>query len=192
MQSENLDEQFEQPKGFATLIVKPLGMTILDRIIPLIEEKSTIVAVKDIHNASTEQVSAHYQNLAIPIMKPHYPALLKYMSGKDLKVLVVEDKFCQNPDEFPVILKRDLIGNVIPLFALSGTIRSLALDLVLPFLQVITYADGEIVGQPFVYDNLIHSSKSLREALHEMNVWFGEGDLTERYNIIYKKIQDDK
>lgn len=192
MQSENLDEQFEQPKGFTTLIIKPLGMTVLDKIIPLIEEKATVAAVKDIHDASLEQVSAHYQSLSTPIMKPHYPALLKYMRGKDLMVLVVEDKFGQNPYEFPAILKRDLIGNISPLFALPGTIRSLAVDLVLPFLQVITYSEGELVGQPFVYDNLIHSSKSLAEAVQEMNVWFGKGDLTDRYNIIYKKIQDDK
>lgn len=170
-------------------------MGVISEIYSMLEPYVTIVTSKTFKSVDESLVMEHYLSIKYDkngFPTPHYPALIEYLRGKSVQAIVVEDKRNLDPKEFPKYLKKNVIGYFNPVFADPNTIRNLVMTRALPFMNVVTYDDMHKFGQRFVYDNLIHSSGSLEEALDEMAVWFKDEDiLTSQYSNLIQNLRNN-
>ncbi len=169
----------EQLNHFCFLLVKPIGMTVLQQIIEMVKISVDIVAAKSV-TASEPKIRSHYELTKFDKSgkrTAYYPTLIEYMRNHELYAMVIQDRECRSPEEFVTFVKEHLVGFFQPFAAERGSIRYLAIQKHLPFLQLVTSTEvakneGIPDPQPFIYDNLIHSSGNPSEALREIEIWF--------------------
>lgn len=188
----------ENIKEFLLIIIKPLGNNekirgvIDDMLYRYGKVKSSRRLVSTKQQMSEHYLESQYDSDGKP--QAHYPTIVSYMSNKMVDVMILES--IQEPDKarsFSDRLRKDIIGNTKPLQANVGTIRRLAVEHDLPFIQSPELTEEEIIqgANRTCTDNLIHCSDSLKSALREISIWFkDQPETVKHYETLYKSLTE--
>ena len=181
-------ERREISRPLCLILFKPSGMLIQDEIVDLVSQNANILIDQTIHTTE-EKVIAHYSSCKYEKNGEEtyfYPALVRYMSNRNSRVLVIEPKTQMAPDEFVKYVKEELVGNNehgIPSFAHPGQIRYLGFTHQFQHDQHVDMSDvadslpntwQSHPRRETIIDNLIHSSTNAEEAIEEIKLWLGE------------------
>lgn len=186
-------EQKERPRSLCLVLLKPSGMLIQDEIIEMLQGHANIVLDQHVFT-SPEKVAQHYDSVKYDRSGQEsyfYPALVRYMSNRTLRALVIEAKTDMLPAEFVKYIKEEVVGNNnhgIPQSARPDQIRYLGVVHSFEHDQYVDMSDmydqlpeswRTHPRRETIIDNLIHSSANPSEAIEEIRIWFGEATLLE-------------
>lgn len=194
---QNIEKSPEKIKEFVLILIKPLGMQ--SKIRGLIDDelfkygdviyRRSVATTKEI--VAEHYLQSQYDKDGKPI--PYYPTIVNYMSNKITDVFILDEKESRGKDDRSFIkkLREDVIGNTRPDKAKEGTIRKLAVEHDLPFMQYPQMSHDEIIeGINYCTDNLIHCSDSPDSALREIKIWFkDQPEVIEKYEKLYEQIK---
>lgn len=195
-----IENRAENLREFALIMLKPLGMhkKINGQIKDILFRQGKILYNQDVMT-SEETMAEHY----LPSQfdkngkpRPYYPVIVRYMSKKEIEIFIIEDrkdKKEQDKSSFITRLREDVIGDTRPDRAKEGTIRKMAKDDNMPYIQFPEMNPDEIIdGIDYCIDNLIHCSDSLENALREIKIWYkNQSEVIKKYEELYNKLKSD-
>jgi nucleoside-diphosphate kinase len=131
------------------IMIKPDGVQrgLVGEIIKRFEQRGYKLCALKLYQADEALLKQHYADL---VEKPFFPKLLEYMLSGPVCCMVWEG-------ENAVKMGRQMLGETNPQASLPGTIRG----------------DFSIV----VGRNICHGSDSPENALKEIGLWFGDGEV---------------
>ena len=175
-------EQYEKLKNFALIIIKPMGIEYIQEIIDRLLDHGEIKNLQFL-KSTKEQIVQHYSASEFDVKgkkTSYYPALVSYMSKKDIRVFVLEGY--NDRADFIKNLRKDVIGPSDPEKTEEGQIRNIAKELEYKK-DVLVEGTGET---SMAIDNLIHCSDSIESALKEIKIWYNDR-VAEKYEKRYSQ-----
>lgn len=175
MREEIVGEHFEMDdKPFTFVMLKPLGMDIAGHLLSRFHEIGQIrCAERGV--ITPYDIEAHYGE---KVNKRYFPAIVEYLSGKETCKIILQARSYGSPSDYVDFVRRE-VGVLKPHEAKMGTVRHLAMDYRLPFMQIMPQEDPNL--QQFCYDNLVHTSDTFDNVMREVNIWFRD-----RQEIVFK------
>lgn len=141
-------------------MIKPDGMAICQRIIPMVESMANVVKSKHYKQADMKKIERLY---AMHKGEFFYERLLNFFRGRPIKVFLLEEKGGYNYKKDFIKDFVDLVGDTDPAKAKPGTIRSLSSDTL-----------ERSIAEKRALNNLVHRSRTIEEARQEASIFFGE------------------
>ena len=166
MREKIVGENFEMDgKPFTFVMLKPLGMEIAGHILARLHEIGQIRCAVPA-TITPYDIEAHYGE---KVNKRYFPAIVEYLSGKETYKIILQARSYGNPTDYVNFVRKE-VGTLKPHENELGTVRHLAMDYRLPYMQIVPQEDPDL--QQFCYDNLVHTSDSFDNVMREVNIWF--------------------
>src|SRR5258708_38676300 len=190
MLKERLQEA--RPRGFAFVMIKPLGCNpeVRAELVQGLSSFGDITASRRVL-VSKEIIEKHYDLAKYDengnITKHFYP-ITTYLTNKIVEGLIVEDPNGLDPNVFIKSL-RSLIGPSNPIKSNSQQLRHIALERGIPFKRINTHPhELAKISNSYCLDNLIHCSDDINSSMREIEIWFEGWQVVDRYQDIYRGI----